>query len=70
MEQDRASTFMAVVRITSVVGMSLAVSLGIFILLAGLWFGAVIMLAAVPFFAAMRLLERLAAREEEAPQHQ
>lgn len=58
--QPRIPIYIVVGRITAVLGMSLAIALGIFLLLAGTWWWAVAALAAaVPFFALIFLIERV-----------
>ena len=65
MHQDRATAVLAVVRIVAVLGMAIAISSGIFMLLGGWWQPALAALAAsLPFFAAMRYMEKRAARDE------
>ena len=61
---DRAPPLLAVARIVCVLGMSLGVSLGIFLALGG-WFvtAAVSLAAAVPFFTVMRYMEKRYMRE-------
>lgn len=62
---DRAATYLAVARITAVVGMAFALAIGILLLVGGwLALGALALAAAVPFFALMRLIERAAGRNE------
>ena len=66
MQNDRATALLAVVRIVSVLGMSVAVALAIFLLLGGWWQTALVALvASVPFFAVMRYMETRTARDEE-----
>jgi hypothetical protein len=65
MQEQRAPAWLAVVRIISVLGMSFAIALGIFLLLGGWWLtGIVSLLAAAPFFTAMRYLEKRAAGDD------
>ena len=65
MQNEPAPAVLAVIRIISVLGMSFAIALGIFLLLGGWWLtGLVSLAAATPFFAAMRYMETRAAREE------
>lgn len=62
--EDRATPLLAIVRIVSVLGMSFAIALGIFLLLGAWWWQAALSLvAAVPFFFVMRYVEKRAARE-------
>jgi hypothetical protein len=59
-ESQRVPPYVALVRIGAVVGMSAAIAFGLFLLLAGsdyfLW-GIVSLVAAIPFFVVMRLVE-------------
>ncbi|HEY4686499.1 MAG TPA: hypothetical protein VII57_10695 [Dehalococcoidia bacterium] len=65
MENERAPAILAIVRIVSVLGMSFAIALGIFLLLWAWWLPAIVSLAAaVPFFVVMRYLEKRYARDE------
>lgn len=58
-EEERAPAVLAVVRIVSVLGMSVSIALGIFLLLGAWWLpAAVSFAAAVPFFLLMRYLEK------------
>ena len=61
MRHDRATSILAVVRIVAVLGMSFAIASGIFMLLGG-WLlpGFLALLAAAPFFALMRYMEKRA----------
>lgn len=65
MNPDRATALLAVVRIISVLGMALAISSGIFMLLGG-WLlpAAGAMACFLPFFFVMRFMEKRAAREQ------
>ena len=65
---DRAPPLLAVARIVCVLGMSLGVSLGIFLALGG-WFvtAAIALAAAVPFFSLMRYMEKRYMRETFGP---
>ena len=66
MENERAPALLAVVRIISVLGMSVAIALGIFLLLGAWWLPAAIsLLASIPFFALMRYMEKRAAASGE-----
>jgi len=62
--------YVALVRIAAVIGMSTAIAFGIFLLLAGtryfLW-GAICIVAALPFFLLMRFAEGTAAPDEHPP---
>jgi hypothetical protein len=59
MHPDRATALLAVVRIICVLGMSFGIAIGIFALLGG-WLlpGLIALVAAVPFFAGMRYMEK------------
>lgn len=62
--EERAPPLLAVIRIVSVLGMSIGISFGLFMLLGGWWVAAVIsFLAAIPFFVVMRYMEKRTARE-------
>lgn len=64
MQNDRATAMLAVVRIVSVLGMALAISSGIFMLLGGWVLPALAALAAfLPFFFVMRFMEKRAVRD-------
>jgi hypothetical protein len=59
MLQPRIPVYIVIGRITAVIGMSAAIAVGIFLLLAGTWqWGLGSLLAAVPFFAMIFLIER------------
>lgn len=58
------SSYIALVRITAVVGMGMSVSFGIFVMLAGYWVGLAIAAGAIPFFVLMWFFEKVAASEE------
>jgi hypothetical protein len=59
MQEERAPPLLAVARIVCVLGMSVGISLGIFLALGGWFVTAVLALAAaVPFFALMRFMEK------------
>jgi len=61
-EEERAPAVLAIVRIVSVLGMSVGVALGIFLLLGAWWLPALgSFAAAVPFFVVMRYMEKRAA---------
>lgn len=65
MDKDRATSVLAVIRIISVLGMALAISSGIFMLLGGWILPALVALAAfLPFFFVMRYMEKRAAAHE------
>jgi hypothetical protein len=65
MQPDRATALLAVVRIISVLGMALAISAGIFMLLGGWILPALGALAGFfPSFFVMRYMEKRAARED------
>jgi hypothetical protein len=61
MRHDRATSILAIIRIISVLGMALAISAGIFMLLGG-WIlpGLVALLGFLPFFFVMRYMEKRA----------
>jgi len=60
--------YVAVARIIAVVAMSAAAALGIFLIIGGWWLPGLIALAvAVPWFFAMRFVERLAEPPETPP---
>jgi uncharacterized membrane protein YjjP (DUF1212 family) len=62
--EERAPPLLAVIRIVSVLGMSIGISFGLFMLLGGWWVAAVIsFLAAIPLFVVMRYMEKRTARE-------
>jgi hypothetical protein len=64
MHNDRATALLAVIRIVSVLGMALAISSGIFMLLGGWILPALGALACFfPFFFVMRFMEQRAARD-------
>ena len=64
MKHDRATTILALVRIVAVLGMAFSISLGIFMLLGGWWRPSLVAFVCfVPFFAAMRWMEKRAARD-------
>jgi len=63
----RAPALLAVVRIISVLGMSFFIAFGLFLLLGGWWVaGLISLLAATPFFALMRFVEKFAGTDEAA----
>ena len=67
----RAPALLAVVRIIAVLGMSFAIAAGLFLLLWGkLLLGVLVLLAAAPFFALMRYMEKtaIALPEETGPE--
>lgn len=58
MQPDRASAILAVIRIIAVLGMSVAIAAGLFILLWGkILLGLAVCLIAIPFFWMMRYME-------------
>ena len=62
--EERAPPLLAVIRIISVLGMSIGISFGLFMLLGAWWIEALIsFLAAIPFFFVMRYMEKRASRE-------
>ena len=66
MQPDRATALLAVVRIVCVLGMSLGIAGGIFLLLGGWWIAGLISLAAAaPFLLVMRFMEKRAASEQD-----
>jgi hypothetical protein len=66
--QPQVSSYIAIIRIISVLAMGLCVSFGLFLLLIGsreaLILGVVLILAAIPCYYGMQFAERLAAREQ------
>lgn len=67
LNQPRIPTYIVIGRIASVVGMSLGIALGIFLLLGGLWLWSVVALvASLPFFAMIFLIERAPGGAEAA----
>ncbi len=57
----RAPAYVAIVRIGAIMGMSLALAVGVFLLVGGWWLaGLVAMILAVPCFALMWVVEGLA----------
>jgi hypothetical protein len=62
--EDRAPPLLAVIRIISVLGMSIGIALGIFLALGFWWIPSLVaFLAAVPFFFLMRFMEKLALKD-------
>ena len=60
--------YVALVRIGSVIGMSVMLAFGIFFFIGGWWVaGLVAMVLAVPFFMVMRLVESIAEPVEPPP---
>lgn len=56
---ERATPLLAVIRIVSVLGMSVGIALGLFLLLGAWWLPALASFAAaVPFFVIMRYVEK------------
>jgi hypothetical protein len=67
LNQPRIPTYIVIGRIIAVVGMSLAIALGIFLLLGGLWlWGLGALVASLPFFAMIFLIERAPGGAETA----
>lgn len=67
-DRRQAPTYVALVRVVAVVGMSVAIASGIFFLIAAVWVPGVVSLAlALPFFAVMRLVERTAEPPKRPP---
>ena len=64
MHPDRATALLAVVRIIAVLGMASSIAIGILALI-GWWLvpAAIALLAAIPFFVVMRLMEKRALRD-------
>jgi hypothetical protein len=66
MQPDRATAMLAVIRIISVLGMALAISISIFALLGGWLVPSALALAAFfPFFFVMRFMEKRAAAGDQ-----
>lgn len=64
----RVPTYVALVRIVAVVGMSTTIAFGIFLLIAAVWLPGLISLSlALPFFALMYLVERTAEPPKAPP---
>ena len=62
-EQPRVPPYVALTRIAGVLGMSAMIAMGIFLLIGGWWpLGFVAFVLSLPFFAVMRLAERMAER--------
>ena len=68
----RAPAWLAVMRIICVLGMSFGIAFGLFLLLGAWWLtGFISLLAAIPFFVVMRVLEKHAAKAtEDSPEAQ
>jgi hypothetical protein len=65
-EERRVPPYVALIRIGAVLGMSFFAAGGILLLIGDLyWQGLVSLALATPFFAVMRLAERLAERSQE-----
>ena len=66
--QPQVSSYIAIIRIISVLAMGLCVSFGLFVMLIGsreaLILGVALILAAIPCYYGMQLAERLASREQ------
>jgi hypothetical protein len=66
--ERRAAGHVAILRIVAIVGMALALALGIFLVVGGLWLpGGIAFAGFVPFFLLMRLLERGEQAHNESP---
>ena len=62
--EERAPPLLAVIRIISVLGMSVGVSLGLFLALGFWWIPSLLSFAAaVPFFFLMRFMEKKAMKD-------
>ncbi len=62
--EERAPPLLAVIRIISVLGMSIGVSLGLFLALGFWWIPSLLAFAAaVPFFFLMRFMEKKAMKD-------
>ena len=65
--QPQVSSYIAIIRIVSVLAMGLCVSFGLFVILIGsveaLILGVALVLAAIPCYYGMQLAEKLATRE-------
>lgn len=58
-DETRVAGWVAAMRIVAVVGMALALATGTFLIVGGVWLpGALVLLAFIPFFLLMWLLER------------
>jgi hypothetical protein len=67
-DRRQVPAYVALVRIIAVVGMSVTIAFGIFLLIAAAWTPGLISLGlALPFFALMRLAERTAERPKAPP---
>lgn len=67
-DQRQVPTYVALVRIGAVIGMSATAAAGIFLIVGGWWLAGLIALAlALPCFAVMRLVERTAEPPEPPP---
>ncbi len=64
---QRVPTYLAFIRIGAVIGMGMSIAVGLFVLLAGYWLGAAILLCALPFFGVMWVFERAAAGQANGP---
>ena len=65
--QPQVSSYIAIIRIVSVLAMGLCVSFGLFMMLIGqqaFFIGIGLVLAAIPCYYGMQLAERLATREQ------
>ncbi len=67
-DERRVPPYVALVRIGSVIGMSVMLAFGLFFLIGGWWVAALVSMAlALPFFIVMRLVESIAEPPEEPP---
>jgi len=67
-QDGRAAGYVAILRIVAIVGMALALALGIFLVVGGLWLpGGIAFAGFLPFFLLMRLLERGEQAHSESP---
>ena len=63
--EERATPLLAIVRIISVLGMSFAIAVGLFLLLWGkIGLALLAIVAAAPFLILMRIMEKRALRDE------
>jgi hypothetical protein len=66
--QPQVSSYIAIIRIVSVLAMGLCVSFGLFLMLIGtrgaLILGGALILAAIPCYYGMQIAEKLASREQ------
>lgn len=67
-DERRVPPYVALVRIGSVIGMSVMLAFGLFFLIGGWWVAALVSMAlALPFFIVMRLVESIAEPAEPPP---